>query len=235
MARVRKIVGAWAGVLIAAALAPGATPDEARTLWKAGKYAEAQEAYEALAKAPDLKPDAREAIALGLADCLVSQGQSDKALATLAGIKPVESPDTDAKMAEILFAHGDWDGAATAAKAARAMKDDHLLARWIEARLLEAQGKLAPDGQDWKWFIDYQNGHNDTLAKDPMGLLIVGQAAERYYRANATGQELGEGLNDVINTLYEAALKADPQCWQRTGSKGSSSSPATRKATPARP
>ena len=52
------------------------------------------------------------------------------------------------------------------------------------------------------------------LAKDPLGLLIVGQAAERYYRANATGQQLGEGLNDVINAVYETALKVDPDCWQ---------------------
>lgn len=214
MGRLRSAVGAWAGVWIASALTFGATPDEARTLWKTGKYAEAQEAYEALAKAADLKPADRESLARGLADCLVSQGQPDKALATLASIKPIESADTMAKMAEILFSHGDWDGAATAAKAARAIKDDHLLARWIEARLLEARGRLAAEGKDWKWFIDYQNGHNDTLSKDPLGLLIVGQAAERYYRANATGEQLGEGLNDVINALYETALKVDPDCWQ---------------------
>ena len=56
MGRVRNIGGAWAGILAAAALALGASTDEARTLWKTGKYAEAQEAYEALAKAADLKP-----------------------------------------------------------------------------------------------------------------------------------------------------------------------------------
>ena len=134
-------------------------------------------------------------------------------MTTLKAVEP-PSADAHAKAAEILFARGDWDGAAASAKAARAIKDDHLLAQWVEARLLEAQGKLAADGKDWKWFIDYQNGHNDTLAKDPMGLLIVGQAAERYYRANATGQQLGEGLNDVINAVYETALKVDPDCWQ---------------------
>ena len=213
MGRVRNIVGAWSGVMFAAALALGASTDEARTLWKTGKYAEAQEAYEALAKAPDLKPADRATIGLGLADALLSQGQTDKALTTLKAIAP-PSADAQAKVAEVLFNRGDWDGAATSAKAARAIKDDHLLARWVEARLLEAQGKLADEGKDWKWFIDYQNGHNDTLAKDPLGLLIVGQAAERYYRTNATGQQLGEGLNDVINAVYETALKVDPDCWQ---------------------
>ncbi len=213
MGRARNIGWAWAGVVIASALAIGATQEEARSLWKTGKYAEAQEAYEALAKAPDLKPADKAAIALGLADALVSQGQPDKALATLKAIEP-PSADAHARTAEILFARGDWDGAAASAKAARGLKDDHLLAHWVEARLLEAQGKLAPEGKDWKWFIDYQNAHNDTLAKDPMGLLIVGQAAERYYRANATGPQLGEGLNDVINAVYETALKVDPDCWQ---------------------
>ncbi len=212
MGTVRIVVGALAGILVAA-LAHGATQEEARTLWKTGKYAEAQEAYEALAKAADLKPAAKETIALGLADCLLSQGQPDRALATLKAVNP-PSADVHARIADVLFHRGGWDGAAASAKAARAIKDDHLLARWVEARLLEAQGKLAADGADWKWFIDYQNGHNDTLAKDPLGLLIVGQAAERYYRANATGQQLGEGLNDVINAVYETALKVDPDCWQ---------------------
>ena len=91
--------------------------DEARTLWKTGKYAEAQEAYEALAKAADLKPADRATIALGVADCLLSQGQVDKALATLKAIEP-PSADTQARIGEVLFNRGDWDGAAASAKAA---------------------------------------------------------------------------------------------------------------------
>ena len=42
-------------------------------------------------------------------------------------------------------------------------------------------------------------------------MLLVGQAAERYYRAKARGEELSESLNDVINEIYEGALRADPQ------------------------
>ena len=45
-------------------------------------------------------------------------------------------------------------------------------------------------------------------------LLLVGQAAERYYRASARGEELSDSLNDVINDIYEAALRVDPNCWQ---------------------
>jgi tetratricopeptide (TPR) repeat protein len=213
MGRLRGFVGLWAMILVPAFSALGAGTDDARTLWKTGKYAEAQEAYEALAKAPDLKPADKAAIALGLADCLDSQGQPDKALAVLKAVVP-PNPDALARIAEILFNRGDWDGAATSAKAARAIKDDHLEAHWVEARLLEAQGKLAADGKDWKWFIDYQNSHSRELGKDPLGMLIVGQAAERYYRANAEGEQLSESLNQVMNTLYETAARVDADCWQ---------------------
>ena len=30
----------------------------------------------------------------------------------------------------------------------------------------------------------------------------------------ARGDELSDSLNDVINEIYEGALRADPHCWQ---------------------
>src|SRR5438309_10325470 len=123
MGRVRGIVGLCAMVLVPALALGAGTKDEARTLWKTGKYAESQEAYEALAKSKDLKPAEKAAIALGLADALDSQGQTSKALDTLKAVEP-STPDVQARIAEILFARGDWDGAAAAANAARAKQDD---------------------------------------------------------------------------------------------------------------
>lgn len=213
MGRVRGIIGVLVAALVPILLAGAGGADDARTLWKTGKYAEAQESYEALAKAKDLKPAEKTTIALGLADCLDSQGQTDKALNALRGVEPTTA-DVQARIAEILFNRGDWVGAAASAKAANGLKPDHLAARWVEARLLESKGQLAPEGKDWKWFIDYQNAHGAELRGDPLGMLIVGQAAERYYHANAVGQELGESLNEVINTLYEEAIRVDPNCWQ---------------------
>jgi len=222
MVRVRDIVVAVAGILVpvlTAGEARAAGADEARALWKVGKYAEAQEAYEALAKGAGLKPAEREKVALGLADSLDSQGQADKALEALRAVEPTTA-DVKARVADLRFARGDWEGAAKAVAEARAIKADHLAARWVEARLQEAKGEAADDAKEWKWFIDYQNAHPDELAKDPAAMLIVGQAAERYYRANATGQELGEALNEVITTLYEGALKVDPECWQAAWLEG---------------
>ena len=215
----RGIAGASAIVLFMALNAIGGGVEDARGLWKIGKYAEAQEAFEALAKDPKTSAVAKLAVAIGLADAFESQGQTDKALATLHAVAPTTA-DVQAEIADLLLAKGDWDGAAAASQAAIKLVPDHLAAHWVEARLKEAKGTLADDGVDWKWFIDYQNGHNAQLAKNAAGLLIVGQAAERYYRANATGAELGEALNDVINTLYEPALKADPECWQASWLEG---------------
>src|SRR5262249_35500984 len=59
---------------------------EARRLWQNGRYAEALEAYDALAKAAGdqkLKPADAAKVALGRADCLASQGENDKAAEAL--------------------------------------------------------------------------------------------------------------------------------------------------------
>jgi tetratricopeptide (TPR) repeat protein len=58
------------------------------------------------------------------------------------------------------------------------------------------------------------------LGKEADALVLVGQAAERYYRSKARGEELAEGLNDVINDLYEGALAVDPKCWQAAWLEG---------------
>jgi tetratricopeptide (TPR) repeat protein len=65
-----------------------------------------------------------------------------------------------------------------------------------------------------KWFVEHYSAHGDDLAKDADGLLLIGQAAERYYRATARGEDLSDSLNEVINEIYEAAARADPDCWR---------------------
>ncbi len=80
--------------------------------------------------------------------------------------------------------------------------------------MLEATGKIDDAVLAWKWFVDRYNEQHPVMSKDADALLIVGQAAERYYRAVARGDDLSEQLNDVINEIYEGALRADPNCWQ---------------------
>ena len=91
---------------------------------------------------------------------------------------------------------------------------DHLLARWVEARLHDLRGELDKAVVACKWFVDRYNDRRAEIRKDADALLLVGQAAERYYRANARGEQLSDALNDVINEIYETALRVDPNCWR---------------------
>jgi tetratricopeptide (TPR) repeat protein len=209
----------WLGAASAATAQTSKEVDQARDLWKVGKYAEALEAFDLLAKKPDPTPEIRDAIALGRADCLNSTGEPDKAMATLrevgdAKANKADNPDIWARLADIQFSRGDWEGAEASSKRALKARPNHLLARWVEARLLEAKGEQEKAENAFKWFVDYQADNNETLARDVPGLLIVGQAAEKYIRAKFRDEELSEELNKVINNVYEVALKTDPDCWQ---------------------
>ena len=199
--------------------------DQARDLWKVGKYAESLEAFDALAKKADLAPAVRDAIALGRADCLDSTGEPDKAMLGLREVaeakdNKADNPDVWARLADIQFSRGDWEGADVSSRRALKVKPSHLLARWVEARLLEARGDREKAEQAFKWFVDYQAGNNEKLARDVPGLLVVGQAAEKYIRAKFRDEELSEELNKVINNIYEVALKVDPNCWQASWLEG---------------
>ena len=105
---------------------------------------------------------------------------------------------------------GDWDAAEAAIERAEKIDPDNLAARWAEARLLDLRGETDKAVAACKWFVDRYNLRQAEIARDAEALLIVGQAAERYYRATARGEELSDSLNDVINQIYEAALRADP-------------------------
>jgi tetratricopeptide (TPR) repeat protein len=191
--------------------------DNARRLWQNGRYAEAQEGYEALLKEPDkLEPGDRVRANLGRADCLASQGEIAKAIEDLAAAAAAQPDKADlpARLADLRHGRGDWAGADAAVAEALKIDPDHLAARWVAARLLEARGRLDEAVPAWKWFIDQYNARQPGIAKDAEALLIVGQASERYYRALARGDELSDSLNDVINEIYEGALRADPHCWQ---------------------
>jgi tetratricopeptide (TPR) repeat protein len=218
MARKTLALFALGLTLAACTVARGDALGDARKLLRTGKYAEAVEAFRAIEG--DEATEAR--AAAGLADALASQGEYGQAIEALG--KAVEAqpanPDLLARLADLEYVRGDWDGAAAHAGEARRAKDDHLAARWVEARLLESRGERDEALKAWEWFLDYQNAHSREIRRDADALLIVGQAAERYFRAKARGEELGQSLSDVINTIYEAALAADPDCWQAAWLEG---------------
>jgi len=209
------LCGGWI-VLALAASAPAADPGEARKLWQVGRYAEALEAYDALAKEKAADPAAAPRIALGRADCLASQGETAAAAAALREAlkaKPAD-PDLNARLAELELAAGRWGPAAALAAEARKADADHLLARWVEARLLEARGEFDKAFEVWEAIVLDFNARPERSRGDADRLILVGQAAEKYYRYKERGDALAESLNDVMTEVYEKALAVDPQCWQ---------------------
>ena len=60
--------------------------------------------------------------------------------------------------------------------------------------LLELRGELEQSVHACKWFVDRYNEKQAEIAQSAESLLFVGQAAERYYRARARGQELADSL-----------------------------------------
>jgi tetratricopeptide (TPR) repeat protein len=195
--------------------------EPAERLLQNGRYAEAEEAFTAAesdaAKRPGgVPPGLREAITMGKVECQASQGEYAKAIAALKELSAREPKNAEAlaRLAELLFERGDWEAADAAVKQTLEASPNHLLGRWIAARLLDSRGKLEEAVQACKWFVDHYNSRPPDLARNARNLLLVGQAAERYYRATARGEELADSLNDVINEIYEAALRADPNCWQ---------------------
>ncbi|MGP0066306.1 MAG: tetratricopeptide repeat protein [Isosphaeraceae bacterium] len=194
---------------------------EARRLLQNGRYAEAEEAYSALLGDPKkepakLAPAQKIAAVLGLADCQSSQGDYDKAIERLKAAEAEAPKDATlpARLAELYLTRGDWEAADAAMRRAEKIDPDHLLARWVEARLYDLRGELDKAVVACKWLVVRYNDRRAEILKDADALLVVGQAAERYYRANARGEELSDSLNDVINEIYETALRVDPNCWR---------------------
>jgi tetratricopeptide (TPR) repeat protein len=189
---------------------------EARRFLQNGRYAEAEEALTAILAGAKKEPARKVAIVLGLAECQASQGEYAKAIERLKAAETEEPKHADlpARLSELYLMRGDWEAAEAAMRRAEKIDPDHLLARWVEARLYELRGELDKAVAACKWFVDRYNGRRAEIIKDADALLLVGQACERYYRANARGEELSDALNDVINEIYETALRVDPNCWR---------------------
>jgi tetratricopeptide (TPR) repeat protein len=193
----------------------------ARRLLQNGRYAEAEEALSAIEAAAKKEPKGlasavKIALVVARAECQSSQGEYAKAIDGLkagAAWDP-QCADFPARLSELYLTRGDWDSAEEALRQAEKINPDHLLARFSEARVLELRGDAEQALAGWKWFVDHYNERRPEIIQSAEALLLVGQAAERYYRASARGEELSDALNDVINEIYETALRIDPHCWQ---------------------
>jgi tetratricopeptide (TPR) repeat protein len=211
-----SISGAIAGVFLAAGPVAADGLSDARVLWQTGKYAEAEEAFHAILLDKGAMPADRVKATIGLAETHASQGEIDQAVDVLKAelVSQPQAVDLAATLADLEFERGLWTEADALVEQALKADENQMRARWVKAKLHDSRGQAEEALAAWRWFIDYQNVHQAEVGKSADALLMVGQAAERYYRVKARGEQLSETLNEVINDLYEGSLRVDPRCWQ---------------------
>jgi tetratricopeptide (TPR) repeat protein len=182
---------------------------EARVRWLRGNYDEARTLYEGLAK--DAKT--RDAAAVGISRTYQSQGDYNKALATIEtalGQSP-KSADLRARRAELLFLRGRWAESEKAFAQALEIDKDHLLAHWIQAQLYRDRGDLKKADTEFRWFVRTYTARSDADKdiKDPDDLLLVGLAGSE----NARWSSLADQFQFILNEVYGDCLKTDKNFW----------------------
>lgn len=185
----------------------GEALDDARALYLTGKYAEAEDAYAALAEDDPLRA------ALGIARCQSSVGELDKAGATLTAAienagdaKAAPLAALHAEAARQAFQRGDYAAADEAVAAALRLDEECLAARWFAAESHRVQGRLEEAAAGYEWFVDYYNDHE---VADAEALHWIGLGAAQFAR----WQRLGDQFGFLVNELFPDALKLDENYW----------------------
>lgn len=190
--------------------------EDARILRQTGRAAEAVELLDELAKAPEAdKDDALMGqIVLGRALAQADNGGRAANEAALEEFSKTHPKNTDLKALLALWAFetGRWERAEGFINQAFANNADHLDTRWLQVRMMDAAGRYDEATKAAEWFIKKRNESPDKLSATD--LVTTGQAAERFYRATTSGEQLAELLSDIITELYDAAVAADAYCWQ---------------------
>ena len=170
-----------------------------------GRYAEAVEAFEELARheADD------EQIVLGLVQAHVAQGERDAAEQRLDAAleRTPDSPALLAHRAQLHFDRGQLDAAGTLAAKALKANPDQSLARLVQAHVWTETGQLKPASDGYRWFVRF---YNRAQPKDAETLVLVAEGAAHYARWLSVSQI----FSFTVNTLCGDALKDDPDCWE---------------------
>ncbi len=196
-------------LLVAVTMLPAASLKEARVRLLKGNYEEAQSEYEELVKDVKLRSSAT----IGLSKTLQSQGEYDKALSVVESALKDLPKDADllARQAELLHLRGRWDEAGKAVEAALAVKEKHLLARWVRAQLYRDRGDVKKAEDEVKAVVRIYSEVVNTAdeIKDPDSLLIVGLASAENARWNAISDE----FQVILEDLFGDAVKNDKAFW----------------------
>ncbi|MBI3836811.1 MAG: tetratricopeptide repeat protein [Planctomycetia bacterium] len=175
----------------------------AARLFQEGKYAESEDAYRALADEHGVKA------ALGLARCQEAVGEREKAAQTLTSAAKSHANESalPAELARLALVRGDYESAEASAAAALRLDPDQLLARWVQAELLAASGKLTEANAAYQQLVNTFNEHE---VKDVEKLEWIGLAAAQYARWN----RLSDQFSFLVNEFYPDLLAVDPSFWR---------------------
>ncbi|MBC8116397.1 MAG: tetratricopeptide repeat protein, partial [Candidatus Saccharimonas sp.] len=180
----------------------------AREHFQKGRYGEALEILDSLAK--DVAKDV-DAVELAKARCeaLLAQGERDAAERILnEAIKAHEdAAELHGLLAMIHFERGRYDAADASVAQALKLDSNQLQARLIQAHLWTERGEIAKADTGYRWFVRYYNSQQPNEAEP---LLFVGEGAAQYARWHSVAQI----FDFCVNTVAKDALKADKQCWQ---------------------
>ena len=83
---------------------------------------------------------------------------------------------------------------------------NQVLAHWVRAEVARQAGRLDEAQADYKWLVDFYNGHDIT---DAESLTWIGLGAAQFARWN----RLSDQFRFLVNELYPEALKIDPAWW----------------------
>ncbi len=174
-----------------------------------GRYEEAQDAYEAVLKTPDLAVSDRITVWIGQSRIQEETGRWEEAEETMTAALEAQpkSPELLARQAELCFLRGRYAQARELAQAGVDQDSQHVHSRLILAHALAELGQLDEAAKAYRWFIQY---YNRSQPKDAETLIWVGEGSAQYARWN----RVSSVFKFVVNDVCTDALKDDKNCWQ---------------------
>lgn len=180
----------------------------ARVLFLGGNYAEASEAYQALAE--EYPADA----ALGTARCRAAVGELsgaiealDEALAQVGERPPPIAAWLYAERAKLAFDAGDYDTADKQIAAALEIDGKNRLAKWLAAERHRVAGRVAEAEKGYEYFIDDYNTSESFPSGDDLRYIGLGAAQNTRWSRN-TAQ-----FTFLVNELFPSALDVEEKFW----------------------
>ena len=156
-------------------------------------------------------------MALGPAECQASQGEYAKAIERLKAAEADEPKNADlpARLADLYLTRGDWEAAEAAMRQAEKIDPDHLagaLGRGAAAGAARRDSRRPSSPASGSSTATTTSRPRSSAT--PRRCSWSARPPSAITAPRARGEELSDSLNDVINEIYEAALRADPNCWQ---------------------